>query len=117
MAITEAFAGSQSVTTDEWDLPTDSTTVTATNTDDGVYQVWLDLNALADGDVFRFRAYEKVGSGSTSRVFWAHDFANAQGTEDNWVSPSFVLMHGWTFTLERIAGSDRTIDWSIRKIA
>jgi hypothetical protein len=116
MAISEPYAGSQSVTTDEWDLPSDSTTLGSV-TDDGVYQVFLDLNAVADGDVFRFKAYEKVQAADTQRVFYSVDISNAQGTEDNWVSPSFILLHGWTFSLEKIAGTDRTITWSVRKVA
>lgn len=116
MAITEAFAGTQAVGTTEHDLPSDTTTL-GSQTDDGVFQVWLDLNALADGDIFRLKAYEKVQSSDTQRCFWSHDFANAQGTEDNWPSPSFILMHGWTFSLTKIAGTDRTITWSIRKVA
>lgn len=116
MAISEAYAGSQAVTNDEWSLTTDTTTI-ATDTTDGVFQVWLDLNAVADGDVFIFRGYEKVGSGDTQRVFFRQDIANAQGESDNWVSPSFILMHGWDFTLYKALGTDRTITWSIRKIA
>jgi len=116
MAITEAFANTQTVTTTEHDLPSDTTTVGA-QASAGVYQVFLDLNTLADADVFRFKAYEKVGSGSTQRVFFSQDISNAQGTEDNWVSPSFILLNGWTFTLTKIAGTDRVIDWSIRKVA
>lgn len=116
MAITEAFQNSQSITTTEHDLPTDTTTLTD-NTDDGVFQVFLDLNLLADGDTFRLKAYEAISSAGTRRVFWSQDFANAQGTEDLWVSPSFILMHKWTFSLTKIAGTDRVIDWSIRKVA
>jgi len=116
MAISEAFQNSQSIGTTEHDLPTDTTTLTD-NTADGVYQVFLDLNLLADGDIFRFKAYEAISSGGTRRVFWSHDFANAQGTEDLWVSPSFILLHKWTFSLTKIAGTDRVIDWSIRKVA
>jgi len=119
VAISEAFAGSESITTTEWDLPSDTSFTLGTDvqTDDGVYQVWLDLNLLADGDIFRFKGYEKVGAASTQRAFWSHDFANSQGTEDLWPSPSFILLHGWAFTLTRIAGTDRVIDWSIRKVA
>lgn len=116
MAISEAYAGSQSVTNDEWSLTTDTTTI-ATDTNDGVYQVWLDLNALVDGDTFTLKGYEKVQSADTQRVFFQQSFSNAQGTADNWVSPSFILMHGWDFTLFRDSANDRTITWSIRKIA
>jgi hypothetical protein len=115
MAITEAFANSQSVTNDEWDLPSDTTTL-GSQTTDGAYQCYLDLNALAKGDIFEFRVYEKVGSGSTQRLVYAVRFANAQSSPV-WVSPTLILMHGWTMSLNKISGTDRTIDWSIRQIA
>lgn len=114
MTISEAFAGTQSVTNDEWDLPSDTTTLGA-QTDDGIYQCFLDLNLLAAGDVFEFRCYEKVGSASTQRLVYSARFAGAQGAP-NWVSPCLVLLHGWTMSLNKIAGTDRTIDWSIRKV-
>lgn len=116
MAITEYAAGSETVSTTEWSLTTD-TAGPDVDTTDGVYQVFLDLNALASGDVFRFRAYEKVQAADTQRAFFTQDFAHAQGTEDNWVSPSFILMNGWDFTLIKVSGTDRTITWSVRKIA
>jgi hypothetical protein len=116
MAIAEVFASSENVTATEHDMPSDTTTIGAQTTD-GIYQVYLDLNTLVDGDQFRFRAYEKVGAGSTQRCFFMRDFTNAQGVEDNWVSPSFILMHGWTFTLQRISATSRVIDWSIRSVA
>jgi hypothetical protein len=116
MALSEAFSGTETVGTDEWDLPSDTTTLGA-QTDDGVYQVFLDLNALADGDTFRFAAYEQVLAASTQRRFFSQEISNAQGVEDNWVSPSFLLLHGWTFSLVKVSGTDRAIDWSIRKVA
>ena len=116
MAISEAYAGTEAVTNDEWSLTADTTTIGAITTD-GIYQVYLDLNALADGDIFRFRGYEKVQAADTQRIFFEINFSNAQGNVDNWVSPSFILMHGWEFTLEKLAGTDRTITWSIRKVA
>lgn len=115
MAITEAFSGTETVTTTEWSLSTD-TAGPDTQTDDGIYQVFLDLNALAAGDVFEFDVYEKVLGSSTQRVVYTARFANAQGAPV-WVSPSLVLMHGWDMTLRKISGTDRSIDWSVRKVA
>lgn len=115
MAITEAFSGTEAVSTTEWSLTNDSSTI-ATQTDDGVYQVMLDLSALANGDVFQFRGYEKTRSGDTQRTFVEYTFAHAQNTP-NWISDSFILLHGWDFTLDKLSGTDRTITWSIRKIA
>ena len=60
-AVSEAFAGTQSVTTTEHSLPTDATyDGDAPQAGDGLYQVFLDLNALVGGDLFRFRIYEET---------------------------------------------------------
>lgn len=115
MAITEAFSGTETVGTTEHSLTTD-TSGPDTQTDDGVYQAFIDLNALAAGDVFEFRVYEKVLSGSTQRIVYNATFANVQA-EPVWVSPSLVLLHGWDMTLDKVSGTDRSIDWSIRKVA
>lgn len=115
MAITEAFSGSETVGTTEWSLTTDTAGPDA-ETSDGVFQIFLDLNALAAGDVFELTLYEKVLSTSTQRKTWSASFADVQGTP-NWPSPTLILMHGWDFTIKKISGTDRLIDWSIRKVA
>lgn len=114
MAIAELYAGTQAVDTTEWDLPSDSASIGAITTD-GVYQLWLDVSDMVKADILQIRMYEKVGSASTQRVVWEARLANAQ-SEPVWVSPSFILLHGWTFTLDAIAGTI-TVDWSIRQIA
>lgn len=115
MAISEAFSDSATISTTEYFLASDSTTKTS-QTDDGVYQLWLDLSALALGDEFELKGYEKVGSGGTDRVYLHTFFAHAQ-TDAHFVTPSLILLHGWEFSLKRLAGSDRSIAWSIRKVA
>lgn len=115
MAITEAFTGTETVSTTEWSLTTDTAGPDA-DTSDGIFQIFLDLNAVAAGDVFELRVYEKVLAASTQRRVYAARFADAQA-DPNWVSPSLVLLHGWDATLTKIAGTDRAIDWSIRKVA
>lgn len=117
MAITEYAANTQSVGTTEHSLSTD-TSGPDVDTTDGIYQCFLDLNALANGDTFEFRVYEKVQSTDTQRVAFMATFSNAQGADAAiWVSPSFILLHGWDMTLKKFAGTDRTITWSIRRIA
>ena len=118
MAISEAYSGSTAIgtATGEYSM-TASSTALGTVTDDGVYQAWLDLNALEKSCIVEFKTYEKVTSAATQRVTYSVRFANAQ-TEPNWVSPSLVLMHGWEMTLKTVAGTALpTIPWSIRKIA
>ena len=115
MAISEAFSGSETVTTTEWSMTTDTAGPDASTTD-GIFQAFVDLNALAAGDRYEFRLYEKVIAGSTQRLVYREVFDGAQ-TEANFCSPSLILMHGWDMTLIKIAGTDRAIDWSIRSIA
>ena len=115
MAISEAYAGSASISTTEYSLPANSTTL-ATVTDDGVYQVFLDLNALTVTEEYLMQVYEKVQSTGTKRVVFAATFLGAQG-QPVWVSPSLILLHGWDVTMTKVSGTDRTIEWSIRKVA
>ena len=72
MAITEAYAGSTAIgtATGEYSLTADSTAL-ATATDDGVYQAWLDLNALEKACIVEFKTYEKVTSSATQRVVYS----------------------------------------------
>lgn len=115
MAITEAFTGTETVGTTEWSMTTDTSGPDA-ETSDGVFQALIDVSALDNGDVFSVRVYEKVLAASTQRLIYEAVLANAQ-SEPVFVLPSLVLLHGWDMTLTKISGTDRSIDWSIRKVA
>jgi hypothetical protein len=117
MAISEAYSGTKAglVTGDtEWSLTADSTTV-ATQTDDGIYQCFVDVTDMALGEVLRLRAYEKCRSGDTQRLVYEAVLRDVQN-EPMFVFPSLVLLHGWDFTAETLAGTI-TINWSVRKVA
>ena len=116
MAISEAFNGNPTVTNVEYDLPSASTSVSAQTTD-GIYQLFLDLNALTSTEEYRLRIYEKVQSTGTQRVVQEVIFSGAQTTEPVYVSASLLLLHGWTFTLKKNQGTDRAIPFSIRQVA
>jgi hypothetical protein len=114
MAISELYSGTETVSTSEWSMTTD-TAGPDSDTTDGVYQFFVDLNALAAGDLFEFKIYEKVLSSSTQRLAYSAVFSGAQSAPV-WVSPSFILLHGWDATLKKLSGTDRAIDWSVRKV-
>lgn len=114
MAISEYVSGTETVSTTEWSLTTDTAGPDA-DTTDGVYQIFLDLNAVAAGDVFEFKVYEKVLSSSTQRLVYSARFSGAQGAPV-WCTPTLILLHGWDATLKKISGTDRSIDWSIRQV-
>lgn len=115
MAITEAFTGTETIGTTEWSLTTD-TAGPDVAASDGVYQIFLDLSALAAGDVFELRLYEKVLSSSTQRRLMTASFSGVQ-SEPVYAAPSLILVNGWDATLVKISGTDRAIDWSIRCVA
>lgn len=116
MAITELYSGSATISTTEISLVS-GTSTTQSITTDGIYQVFLDLNALANGDVFELRVKEKVRSSDTQRIVFLMSFANAQTSQPNAATPSLILMHGWDITIIKISGTDRAIPWSIRQVA
>lgn len=116
MAITEAYE-LDGVTVGASELSIVSgTTSLQTITTAGVYQLWVDAYAMAKGDEFRVRMYEKVeATGGTKKMFAEWTLLGVQA--DNFVTPTFVLMNGWDMTIQKIAGTDRAFDASIRKIA
>ena len=81
-----------------------------------MYQVLLDLSALAAGDQFELKLYEKIVSTGTQRLVETWTFSGAQ-SRPIFAAPSMILLHGWDMSLKRIAGSDRSIGWSIRQVA
>lgn len=92
------------------------TTSLQTVTTDGVYQLWVDAGNMAKADEFRIKLYEKVeATGGTKKVFAQWTLLGVQS--EVFVSPTFILMHGWDMTIQKIAGTDRAFDASIRQVA
>lgn len=111
-----AFEGSETVSTTEHSMTTDTSGPDA-DTTDGIFQAFIDLNALEGGDEFELKVYETVAtSGGTQRLVYSASFAGAQATPV-WVSPTLILGVGWDMTLTKIAGTDRSIVWRIAQVA
>lgn len=103
---------SATISTTEYFLASNSTTKTDQTTH-CYLQVWIDFGALAAGDEYRVRIYEKVTPSSTQRVIAEAYVAGPQ--IGPWVSPSLHVRHGWEVGVVRTAGTDRTIAWSLRR--
>jgi len=120
MPIAQYVSGTETVTSSsEWSLTSDSSSGSV-DTTDGVFQVFLDLKNLTAStsggtDTFEFRVYEKVIAGSTQGLVYSARFAGVQGAPV-WASPSLILMHGWDMTIKKTAGTNESIDWSVRQI-
>lgn len=112
MALTQTHSGSATIGATEHDLPSNSTTLSALSTP-GVYQLFLDLAGLTATERYRLRIYERTRAGDPQRVVEEVIITGAQ-IEPIYVTPALALLHGWTYTLQRLQGTDRSIAWSIR---
>lgn len=113
MAVTQVISGTEAIGTTEWSLATDTSYDTAdAQTTAGLYQLVLDLSDMIAGDQLQIRLYEKVRSGDTQRVVEQWILTGAQ-SQPIWISPAVMLIHGWDWTLDALAGTI-TVNWSIR---
>lgn len=113
MAIT-LTNGSATIGVTEYSLPSVSTTRVA-QTDDCILQPFIDVSAMAAGDEYRIRIYERV-NGGTQRVVYESSLLGAQGSPI-FAAPSLIVGDGWDVAVQKIAGTDRAIAWSLRKVA
>lgn len=112
--LSETHSGNPTIGTTEYSLPNGSTTLTPQTTA-GIYSLYLDLAALQAGDAFVLRIKEKATASASQRVLREQELMHVQG-EPSYVAPALHLMHGWDFTLQRVAGDDRAIPFSIRAV-
>lgn len=114
MPIAELYSGTEAVGATEWSCTTDTSGPDA-DTTDGVFQFFVDVNDLALGDVLQIRLYEKAQAAGTQYLVEEWIIRDVP-TSKIFVSPSFILMHGWDFTLKALAGTI-TCNWSIRQVS
>lgn len=110
MPIAEHASGTQTAT-----VGTEHVLGTADDATDGVFQLVVDMSALAAGDRVEFAVREKAISTGTQRRLVIGAFSGPVA-DPLYVSDSIILLHGWDFTLKQTAGTGRAFDWSIRKV-
>lgn len=112
--MTQAFTGTATISTTEYSLTGSSTTV-QTQTTSGIVQLVLGLQNMVAGDSYRLKIKEKVLAAGTQRDMHTQIFTGVQGTPHAIVAAVY-LVNGWDFTLTRLTGTDRSIDWSVRQM-
>lgn len=90
-------------------------TTLQTSTAAGFYTLVAWSSAVAKGDEFKFRIYEKASTGATKKVLFDGTISDAQAQP--YVTPSIPLGIGWDITLQRTGGSNRAFWWSIRRVS
>ena len=116
MAITQAYE-LDGVTVGTAPISVVSGTTTVTDTvETGVFQLWVDGGAMLKGDEFKIKISEKVeATGGTRKNVFVATLSDVQS--EIFVTPQLILMFGWNATIEKVAGTDRAFDASLRKVA
>lgn len=91
-------------------LDTPSTLVTETTA--GVYQLIIDTNNMAAGDVLVVRSKLKVVSGGTSRLFEEEVLAGITSSKA-WSTEPIAIAWEIIYELEQTDGTGRIIPWSV----
>lgn len=113
MAITITNS-SATISTTEYSLPAGTTTgVPTSQTDDCVLSAIIGFQNMIAGDQYEVKLYESDGTAQGLIETWI--FTGAQ-SKPKFSIPSHILGVAWDLTVKRLAGSDRTISWSLRKI-
>lgn len=77
--------------------------------------LYVDLSALAAGDIVELAALEKVLSTSTAATALVASFSGVQ-VEPVAVSVPFAAVHSLAFTLRQTVGTGRAFPWSVRSL-
>ncbi len=102
---------SATIGTTEFFLASNSTTKTS-QTDDCLLTVTLDFVNMVAGDQYQIKIYEKINTNERTFVL-----AIVTGAQANpWVSPTLQMGNGWEVGITKLAGTDRSIGWTLRKL-
>jgi hypothetical protein len=108
--VAEHATMTETVSTTEWSIPRDAAADSTLQSGDVIAQLWLDVSALQAGDDFMLTIYED------SAVLFRFRLAGAYA-DPIIVLPPIELTDDWDMTLDKQAGTDRSITASIRKAA
>jgi len=106
---------SATISTTEYSLPAKQAGPTSQTTV-GVFQFFIDLANMDAGDQYQIRIYEKYDANGSQRLMEEWIVTGAQ-SKPLFPTPSFMLGEGWDITMKKLAGTDRTIYWSIRRVS
>lgn len=105
---------SATIGTTEYSIVADTTAgVPVAHTDDCILQVFIDFANMTAAESYDVKIYEKINAG-TARVIYHASLVGVQATA--FVSPALIVGEGYDVTVDKIAGTDRSIAWSIRKV-
>ena len=109
---TQVYSGSASVGTTPFSLPNNSTTLTP-RTDPKDVCAFVRFASLAVGDRFQIDFLDKVSGAGDPQDSVGSFIVQGPGSFAI-MTPTFPLIHGWDVQVKKLAGTDRTVTWSLR---
>lgn len=79
------------------------------------FVLWIDMSLLQAADTIVIKAKRKVLSGGTIRIVAQQTFAGVQDPPNQSLVP-IACPYGADFTIQRTAGTDRNIPWSLESL-
>ena len=114
MSITTS-EGQATISTTEWSIAFNAAAATSNNmSTPGVYQVFIDFSALTSAEYYEVIIYESAMAGTNGGTVLSTIIY--QPSDPIWVSPALTLVNKWDMTITKVTGTDRSINWSIRKV-
>lgn len=104
------FDSNATIGTTARSLPGDTTSgVPTSQTTAGVLGGFIDFFAVAAGDSYDVKLYEKVDAGTQRLVAtWVVDYAQV------FTLPNYHVSEGWDVTVAKTAGTDRAVRWALK---
>lgn len=116
MPISTPYTGTATVGAAAVSLVSGTTTLQTVTSAPGVYQVVVDLAALASGDAYDLSIYDAAAAGGAKRMIVTQRVTGPI-PDPLLVMPSMLLVHGWDVTLAKASGTDRAVSWSLHRVA
>lgn len=117
MALSAAFTDNASIGATEISLPRNASyDVAQYQTGDGIYQLELAVAAIAAGDQFEIKIYEAPTSAGTQGLVEAFFIDGVPASPTVQIDLG-ILGHKWDVTVKKIAGTDRTVHWTIWQVS
>ena len=105
---------SATVGTSELSMPANTTVgVPTSQSDTCQVQLWARIVGMAAGDEFLIQLYEKTWSGGGQALI---DSWRLAYPVDKIVQSGLILHNAWDITIKKISGTDRVVEWSLRKV-
>lgn len=107
--MSKAISHSGSLTTDGTEQ-----TIGAAYTDGKMRQLWLDSNAMVDGDQFRIKVYVTVNS--VDRIYRQWLISDAQTSEPMILIPGLANFSSLKFTIQRVSATNRAFGYQVETL-